>query len=41
MICLWGDNTPNTNPEILPKTASQFEFQRNLLPALYSFLETV
>ncbi len=40
MPCLWGDNTPNTNPEILPKTATQFKFQRNLLPVLYSFLET-
>ncbi len=39
--CLWGTNTPNTNPEILPKTATQFEFQRSLLPQLYSFLETL
>ena len=40
MQCLWGDNTPNTNPEILPKTATQFELRRNLLPALYDFLDT-
>jgi hypothetical protein len=41
MPCLWGNNTPNTNPEILPKTATQFEFKRSLLPNLYSYLETL
>ncbi len=37
--CLWGENTPNTNPEILPKTATQFEFDRAILPDLYSYLD--
>ena len=41
MPCLWGDNTPNTDPEILPKTATQFEFKRILLPKLYTFLDTL
>ena len=41
MPCLWGDNTPNTKPEILPKTATQFEFRRNLLPELFSFLDSL
>jgi len=38
--CLWGKNTPNTDPVNLPKTATQFEFDRALLPKLYSFLDT-
>lgn len=37
--CLWGDNTPNTDPRGLPKTASQFEFDRSILPELYAFLD--
>jgi len=41
MPCIWGDKTPNTKPEILPKTATQFEFNRNLLPKLYTFLDTL
>lgn len=39
--CLWGDDTPNTGPKKLPKTASQFEFNRALLPDLYDFLDTL
>jgi|JI10StandDraft_1071094.scaffolds.fasta_scaffold430361_3 hypothetical protein len=39
--CLWGDNTPNTAPESLPKTATQFEFEINLLPRMYNFLKEI
>lgn len=39
--CLWGDNTPNTAPNGLPKTATQFEFDIDLLPRLYKFLMNI
>lgn len=37
--CLWGKDTPNTGPLKLPKTATQFEFDRSLLPKLYNYLD--
>lgn len=39
--CLWGKNTPNTGPKNLPKTATQFEFDRAILPELYTFLDVL
>lgn len=33
--CLWGDGAPSD----LPKTAHQFRFRRELLPALYTRLD--
>ena len=39
--CLLGDNTPNTGPKKLPGTATQFEFDRKLLPKLYTFPDTL
>ena len=37
--CLWGDNTPNTGPRKLPKTATQFKFDRKILSKLYDYLD--
>lgn len=37
--CLWGDNTPNTGPRKLPKTATQFRFDRKILPDLYDYID--
>ena len=31
--CLWGEHADNVSPDKLPKTASQFEFDRDKLPA--------
>lgn len=39
--CLWGNNTQNTDPKKLPKTATQFSFDRTILPSLYSFLDSL
>lgn len=41
MPCLWGKSANNIGALLLPQTATQFEFQRNLLPDLYSFLDTL
>src|SRR5262245_26137967 len=37
IACVWGAGMPNG----LPKTASQVEFRRNLLPALYTELDRI
>lgn len=37
--CKWGDTFDNANGTGLPKTATQFEFDRNLLPQLYNYLD--
>lgn len=41
MPCLWEtkDGAKNINEKKLPKTATQFEFKRSLLQALYGFLD--
>ena len=35
--CCWGDEQPNG----LPKTATQFEFNREILPALFTRLDEI
>jgi hypothetical protein len=39
--CLWDtrDTAISIHPEILPKTATQFKFERYLLPELYDYLD--
>ncbi|KOO66058.1 hypothetical protein [Xylanibacter rarus] len=39
--CLWGQNANNVSPTGLPYTATQFEFDRNKLPDLYDYLDTL
>ena len=39
--CLWGEHADNVSPDKLPKTASQFEFDRDKLPALYDYLDSL
>lgn len=41
MPCLWETKTgaKNINEKKLPKTATQFEFKRSLLPELYGYLD--
>lgn len=39
--CLWDEDDVNVNPNMLPKTACQFRFNRNLLVRLYDFLDTL
>lgn len=39
--CLWGENADNVSELGLPKTATQFEFERCLLPELYLYLESL
>lgn len=39
--CHWGNLGPFINPCDLPKTATQFEFDKGLLPQLYTFLDTL
>ncbi|TRX70719.1 hypothetical protein [Carboxylicivirga sp. M1479] len=37
--CMWGSTAKNIGELGLPKTATQFEFDRNLLPELYCHLD--
>lgn len=37
--CSWGKSVDNKNGLGLPKTATQFEFDRALLPKLYNYLD--
>ena len=39
--CLWGEQAKNVAPDKLPKKASQFVFDRDYLPALYDYLDTL
>ena len=40
--CRWGsDDDSFVNEANLPKTATQFEFNRELLPKLYDYLDTL
>jgi hypothetical protein len=38
-LCLWGKDAANRDKDNLPYTATQFEFDRNLLPDLYNYLD--
>ena len=37
--CKWGDGFDTCEGTGLPKTATQFEFDRSLLPKLYDYLD--
>lgn len=37
--CEWGDKFDTLDGMGLPKTATQFEFDRSLLPELYDYLD--
>ncbi|MGD0831186.1 MAG: hypothetical protein ABR907_09605 [Terracidiphilus sp.] len=37
--CHWGDTAAHIGPTELPKTATQFRFDRKLLPSLYEHLD--
>ena len=39
--CRWGNLGPFVAADDLPMTATQFEFDRRLLPDLYTFLDTL
>jgi DNA-binding XRE family transcriptional regulator len=39
--CIWGDTAQNRGNQHLPTSATQFEFDRNLLPALYTMLDNI
>lgn len=41
MLCMWGDRGTFIGPRQLPKTATQFRFQRALRPDLYTFLDAI
>lgn len=41
MPCSWTDTGAHIGETKLPKTATQFEFQRNLLPELYDHLDAL
>lgn len=38
--CLWGENADNIDELGLPKTATQFSFDRSLLPDLFTYLDS-
>ena len=37
--CFWGKDAQHTDKYHLPYTATQFSFERSLLPELYTFLD--
>lgn len=39
--CLWGDSAQNLGELALPNTATQFTFDRTLLPGLYDLLDNL
>jgi transcriptional regulator with XRE-family HTH domain len=39
--CFWGDRGPHIGETKLPKTATQFQFEPSLLPALYDHLDAL
>ncbi len=39
--CVWGEVGPHIGDHRLPKTATQFIFNRDILPSLYAFLDTL
>ena len=39
--CFWGFETDNTDDKGLPKTADQFEFDKQILPAVFSYIESL
>jgi transcriptional regulator with XRE-family HTH domain len=41
VACLWGESATNLGELALPSTATQFSFDRKLLPALYDLLDSL
>ncbi len=41
MNCIWGDSGEHVNSKILPKTATQFSFNRIILLRIYEFLDSL
>ena len=39
--CYWGVSAANIDDTKLPKTATQFEFEREKLPKLYDYLDSL
>lgn len=39
--CLWGKNADNVSNDLLPYKASQFVFDRDCLPSLYDYLDSL
>jgi hypothetical protein len=39
--CEWGEEADNVDADKLPYTATQFEFDREKLPELYDFLDSL
>ena len=39
--CRWGDTGSFVSSNDLPKTATQFSFDRSVLPRLYDYLDTL
>ena len=39
--CEWGEIANNVSADKLPYTATQFEFDRDKLPALYDYLDSL
>ena len=39
MPCVWGNAGDFIKSDYLPKTATQFQFDRSVLPELYTFLD--
>ena len=37
--CMWETDGDSISPNILPKTAAQFSFDRNILSSIYNFLD--
>lgn len=39
--CEWGEGATGVEPDKLPYTATQFEFDRDKLPALYDYFDSL
>lgn len=39
--CLWGNEGVNITAKMLPKTATQFEFDRSKLIDIFNFLDSI
>jgi hypothetical protein len=39
--CKWGSSGKHVTSDNLPKDAHQFQFNRNILPDLYNFLDSL
>jgi transcriptional regulator with XRE-family HTH domain len=39
--CIWGDTAANIGETKLPQKATQFHFERSLLPSLYDLLDSI